>query len=276
MKKTINEKYSKNKYKDIVEDDVFIVNVNGVNISFRKDSLTDSQKSYRKAPISFFRKLLGVVATSTIVVLLAFYALIFILVTAVIIMYDYYWSILIAIVVLIISVFPVLRSIAKRNKFYTSLRKFEMTHEGVQVVKTTKKYSSLFSITGQTDLQIKTAEANIEIMFLPTFGSLRHLLISREGDLALFVKRVPLGNLGRILNIKPRVKTEKISFETLTKENGVVKVVLLNPVPHEFSVFEYNKHSECYFKQFSGPGEKLDDYYIDNTSSLFRRIESYL
>lgn len=273
MKKDIKDKFSRDLAKDITEEDVWLVNVNGMNISFRKDGMTHSQSSYRKKPVSFFRKLLDAVATSTLIVILFLYLLIIALIVISILSYDFYWSILFALVALVIIMIPVLRSIIKRNKFFSVLKKFEKNHKDVKVYRISNKYSSLFSITGKTDILIKTENAEFEIMFLPTFGSLRHLLISKEGDFAVFVKRVFLGNLGRVLKIKPRIKTENISFETLSKEENIIKVILLNPVPHEFSILEKNKSTNRFVSQFSGPGEKISDYFVDNTSSLFRRIE---
>lgn len=243
-------------------------------IDWNYDSnLIFAQKTYRKRPFKVLRDLSKLVSVLFVIILLLLYSAFFVLLAVAIINYNWHWSIVFLGIILVILILPFLRSFFKRAKFLRTVKGFKKNNKGVIVSQLTKPYSTLFYISNQTDLRIETEYDNFEILFFPVKGKHKRVMFNSDGKSAVVFSPIPLGKFGYILGLKP--KTKRIDIEYKTDCNGdktMHKVVLLNPVPLEIAVFDKPGRPV----RVSGPGEKLDDYYIDNTSSLFRRIESYL
>lgn len=243
-------------------------------IDWNYDSnLIFAQKTYRKRPFKTLRDISKLISVLFVVLMLLLYSAFFVLLAVAIVNFNWHWSIVFIGVFLVILILPVLRSFHKRAKFLRTIKHFKKENESVVVTQITKPYSTLFYISGQTDLRIETEYDVFEIMFFPTNSKRKRVMFNTDGTSAIFFSPIPLGKFGTILGLKPRVKRRDIEFKTdYDGEKTLHKILLLNPVPLEIAVFEKTGRPV----KVSGPGEKLADFSIENTSSMLRLIEVYI
>ena len=243
-------------------------------IDWNYDSnLIFAQKTYRKRPFNTFRDISKLISVLFVILMLLLYSAFFVLLAVAIVNFNWHWSIVFIGLLLIILILPILRSFHKRSKFLRTIKRFKKENPSVIVTQITKPYSTLFYISRQADLRIETEYDVLEIMFFPTNSKRKRVLFNSDGKAAIEFSPVPLGKFGTILGLKPRVKRKNIEFKTdYNGDKTVHKIVLLNPVPLEIAIFDNPGRPV----RVSGPGEKLADYYIENTSSMLRLISSYL
>ena len=250
------------------------VRVSRDKIDWNYDSnLLFAQKTYRKRPFKALRDISKLISVLFVIFLLLLYASFFVLLAVAIINLNWHWSIVFIGIFLVILILPILRSFHKRSKFLRTMKQFKKENESVKVTQLTKPYSTLFYISGQTDLRIETEYDVFEVMFFPTNSKRKRVLFNSNGKGAIEFSSVPLGKFGTILGLKPRIKRKDIEFKTdYSGEKTLHKILLLNPVPLEIAV--YDKPGRPV--RVSGPREQLSDFSIENTSSMLRLISSYL
>ncbi|MCR5456963.1 MAG: hypothetical protein K6F14_02680 [Clostridiales bacterium] len=243
-------------------------------IDWNYDSnLIFAQKTYRKRPFKTLRDISKLVSVIFVILMLLLYAAFFVLLIVAIVNFNWHWSIVFIGIILVILILPVLRSFQKRAKFLRTIKRFKEENGSVNVNKLTKPYSTLFYISGQTDIRIETEYDVFDIMFFPTNSKRKRVMFNSDGKSAIFFSPIPLGKFGTILGLKPRVKRRDIEFKTdYDGDKTFHKILLLNPVPLEIAVFDKPGRPV----RVSGPGEKLSDYSIENSSSMLRLIGSYL
>lgn len=265
------------------------------------------QKLYRKHPFKLLRKISTAIASSFVFILMGLYIAALVLVPIAMIRFNWHWAVIFVVVALtIISIVP-LRALAKRRKFFKTLKKYYGKNQKVKISVLTKPYSTLFTPSGVCDVKIETPDTIYLIMFFPTANGSQQLMFAPDGRSAVkyspvflgklgrligfkpygskqlmivpdgrpAVKYSPgfLGKLGRLIGFKPSRKKTNIEFNAETDEfSNYKKILLLNPVPKEMAVCGENGDN---IRQ-SGPGERFPGFTVENTASLIRMIESDL
>ncbi|MCQ2770512.1 MAG: hypothetical protein MJ236_01785 [Clostridia bacterium] len=170
--------------------------------------------------------------------------------------------------------------ITPRIRFYKKRRKFvkrlEKTYGNSNCITykwmcNKTKYSS--SVSGTTDLIIESDRTEFHIMFLPCPSGRAEIQILKDGTGYKYIFPYFLGKLGQNLGVKRRTVKRNMSFVCEDESEKTIKrIVLLNPVPKALSIIAPNERDGT----MTGPGERIKNFTLENTDSLFRCIEREL